>query len=128
MLNTTQINHIQIIPLVFVTVLSPPPQLNDPVSFRFNKTFKVHLKKNDHLLEDSFLLLPHSCHWSKGKRGGGEEEEALLKSCHVALIHLLSLEGARDSSDGQEPHSTHDTRTVWGIENCFLRKPSQLRT
>lgn len=60
--------------------------------------------------------------------GGGEEEEALFKSCHVALIHLLSLEGARDSSDGQELHSTHDTRTVWGIENCFLRKPSQLRT
>ena len=76
----------------------------------------------------SFFSLPHSCHWYKRKIGGGEEEEALFKSCHVALIHLLSLEGARDSSDGQELHSTHDTRTVWGIENCFLRKPSQLRT
>lgn len=134
MLNTTQINHIQIIPLVFVTVHSPPPQLNDPVSFRSNKTFKVHFQKWSSfrgffsLLLFSFFLLPHSCHWSTRKVGGGDEEEALFKSCHVALIHLLSLEGARDSSDGQELHSTHDTRTVWGIENCFLRKPSQLRT
>lgn len=81
-----------------------------------------------------FAFFLHSCHLcskktsSGGVRGGEEKEGALLKSCHVALIHLLSLEWARDSSDGQELHSTHDTRTVWGIENCFLRKPSQLRT
>lgn len=134
MLNTTQINHIQIIPLIFVTVRSPPPQLNGPVSFRH----LGFILNNDRLLPNcffllllfhfSFVLLPHSCHSYKRKTGGGDEEAALFKSCHVALIHLLSLEGARDSSDGQELHSTHDTRTVWGIENCFLRKPSQLRT
>lgn len=133
MLNTTQIKHIQIIPLIFVTVRSPPPQLNDPVSFRLNKTFKVHFKKWSSFPQFFFFYYFSSpCHTAatgiRERLGGGEEEAALFKSCHIALIHLLSLEGARDSSDGQELHSTHDTRTVWGIENCFLRKPSQLRT
>ena len=135
MLNTTQIKHIQIIPLIFVTVRSPPPQLNDPVSFRLNKTFKVHFKKWSSFPQFFFFFffdLHFPCHTAaqgiRERLGGGEAGAALFKSCHIALIHLLSLEGARDSSDGQELHSTHDTRTVWGIENCFLRKPSQLRT
>ena len=75
MLNTTQIKHIQIIPLIFVTVRSPPPQLNDPVSFRLNKTFKVHFKKMIIFSPIFFFLLflfplPYSCHWYKRKIGG----------------------------------------------------------
>lgn len=49
------------------------------------------------LFEQAFLsvLVPtprHTAVTNRGKGLGGGKEGALLKSCHVALIHLLSLE------------------------------------